>query len=297
MSKSSKKVEDRVFDKTGFADRRAKSIDQEWRPESDELDLIRVAKSISGGSVQHAADDDSLIGHNQGPPLDEAEADASADTDTQPVKRGRRVSGSKLTKEAIAWLRAREKSGELEKVIWDSPYGSKVVENFERRQTGASRNPESGKWRNPDGLVSRRGHRRVFPEDKQWLDENNIQALRLTAARVLHGRNATVFEKHVTNPLIGLPKSSVGELAAQFGVTEKKIYKILERCKDRVKRAMRGEALPPGIKRSKMTFVEVREYIDGKPPPRPDEDASGRRYIDFLFCPEHGIWLRKPDTK
>ena len=244
------------------------------------------------------------IGHNQGPPLDdreviaaEADADANADTDTQLVKRSRRVSGSKLTKEALDWLRAREKSGELEKVVWDSPYGSKAIENFERRQTGASRDRESGKWRNPDSLVSRRGYRRVFREDKQWLDENNIEALQLTAARVLHGRNATVFEKHVTNPLIGLPKVSVKELAAQFGVTEKKIYKILERCKDRVKRAMRGEALPPEIKRSKTTFIEVREYLDGKPSPGPDEDAGGRRYIDFLFCPEHGIWVRKPDAK
>ena len=79
------------------------------------------------------------IGHNQGPPLDDreviaAEADANADTDTRLVKRGRkrrRVSGSKLTPEALVWLRAKEKSGELEKVTWDSPYGSDVVENFE----------------------------------------------------------------------------------------------------------------------------------------------------------------------
>jgi hypothetical protein len=248
------------------------------------------------------------IGHNQGPPLDdreviaaEAEADANADTDSQLLKRKHpsRISGSRLTKEDLAWLRAREKSGQLEKVTWDSPYGSDAIENFEMRMAGPSRpdpsstSDETGgvdcKWRNPDGLVSKRGYRRIAPDEKRWLNDNNIDELREIAARVLHGRNATVFEKHVTNPLIGLPKSSVRELAAQFGVTEKRIYKILDSCKQRIIRTARGE--PPVRNPRKSQWVCVREYIEGKPflfgPIRQDEE--GKYYIEYRLRNEEGI--------
>jgi hypothetical protein len=160
------------------------------------------------------------IGHNQGPPIDDPEPEPDADTETQPLKRGRRVSGSKLSKEDIAWLRAKEKSGELEKVTWDSPYGSDVVANFERRLAGPSRgaDPSSGegncKWRNPDGAVSRRGYRRIFHVTTQAEDSRRggrIDEVQRIAARVLRGRNATIFERSVLYPLTGLQKAKPEE--------------------------------------------------------------------------------------
>jgi hypothetical protein len=231
------------------------------------------------------------IGHNQGPPLDDreviaAEADANADTDTRLVKRGRkrrRVSGSKLTPEALVWLRAKEKSGELEKVTWDSPYGSDVVENFERRRAGPSKHGGSGKWRNPDGLVSRRGYRRVSPLDSQeeaWLKEYRIDVIRETATRILYGPHATIFEKYY----FGEPRrSTVEELAAQFGKLDKRIYKILEKCRQKIIRAIRGEPEPPKPERkAKVRYAWVREYTDAKWGGLIYEDNDGRRYIEYL---------------
>jgi hypothetical protein len=96
----------------------------------------------------------------------------------------------------------------------------------------------AGKHIKADGLVSRRGNRRIIPADlyedvDEYLREDRIEML-ATAAKVLHGRNATVFEKLYLNPLQGKRQATREELAQQFGVPVSQIYKIAERAKERV---------------------------------------------------------------
>src|SRR5262249_36135156 len=220
------------------------------------------------------------IGHNQGPPLDDreaiaAEANENADTETQPLKRGRRVSGSKLTKEALTWLRVREKSGALEKVTWDSPHGSEIVENFERRWSGGSSRDGSGKWRNPDGLVSRRGKRRIVPESRNSDEiECDLWLLREIAEQVLHGRNATIFEKLVIKPLEdGGCHPPVEGVAAQFNITLKRAYKIRDKCWDRVLREHN--------RRQQQEAQEDGSAICG---------ICGKRRSSDLLCPRGRYW-------
>lgn len=93
-----------------------------------------------------------------------------------------------------------------------------------------------GKHIKADGLVSKRGNRRIIPagyEEDKMLVEDRIERL-ATATKVLHGRNATVFEKLYLNPLQGKRKATAEELAKQFGVEVRQIYKIAERAKERV---------------------------------------------------------------
>ena len=108
-----------------------------------------------------------------------------------------------------------------------------------------------GRYVPADGLVNSKGRRLVFPDggpDAAELDDWTDR-LEVVAKQVLHGRNATVFEGRVLDPLMGRRKRSVEELAAQFGVTSAKIHKITEKAKERVAAAVRrykqGKSLAP----------------------------------------------------
>ena len=92
---------------------------------------------------------------------------------------------------------------------------------------------KDGKHVSTDGLVSRRGYRRIVPagldedgrDGELWAD--NAQQLAELYKQVLRGRNATVFENLVIKPLLGQKGMTVAELARRFGVDEDRIY----RCK------------------------------------------------------------------
>jgi hypothetical protein len=165
------------------------------------------------------------IGHNQGPALDDPETEVP-DTDNPPVRPGRQCEPI-LSGAHEAQLKRWEKSGQLEKVKQVSAHGSEALDARMADLAAGG----------VDGLVSKRGYRRIIPgatrEEQEWI-ENNTQILRNIAKELFHGRNATVFERRFLNPLDGQPKASVGELAAQFNVTEKRIYNIEENCKRRV---------------------------------------------------------------
>jgi len=110
-----------------------------------------------------------------------------------------------------------------------------------RRATGLDR-PIAGKYVSDIGPVSRRGLRRVLPDnsrgfDVEWKTERVIEA-----AKVLHGRNATIFEAHVIARLLGRPQRPIPELAAQFGITDKQVYKIISKCMERVRAEMQAAA-------------------------------------------------------
>src|SRR5262245_9955104 len=73
---------------------------------------------------------------------------------------------------------------------------------------------DAGKHVAAGGLVSRGGYRRVFRDSPDWRDVDwQAEKLEEVAAEVLHGRNATVFENLVINPIRRRPGKSVKALA------------------------------------------------------------------------------------
>ena len=99
------------------------------------------------------------------------------------------------------------------------------------------------------GLVARDGSRRVFSGDAGddiW-QETYADALGELASEALTGRTATVFAARVLDPLAGRPARSIADLAFQFGVTPKRIYKVLDHAKIKImeliiERASRAKA-------------------------------------------------------
>ena len=89
---------------------------------------------------------------------------------------------------------------------------------------------------------------------EKWADRT--AELADAVGKVLRGRNATIFEGRVLDPLRGRPKRSVDDLAAQFGITTKRVYKIVERCSDRVIAAL---SAPPERMDAKGFIAETNE--------------------------------------
>ncbi|MFY9841440.1 MAG: hypothetical protein WAK55_34210 [Xanthobacteraceae bacterium] len=59
------------------------------------------------------------------------------------------------------------------------------------------------------------------------------------AKQVLHRRNASIFDAHVIKPLAeGKRHPPVEETARQFNVTPKRIYKIIDKCWQKVREAV-----------------------------------------------------------
>jgi len=98
----------------------------------------------------------------------------------------------------------------------------------------------AGKHVAADGLVSRRGYRRILPESRNREEiEGDLEKLDEIAKQVLRGRNATIFEKCVIRPLEdGSRRPPVEEVAAQFNIEDKRVYKILDKCWDKISGAL-----------------------------------------------------------
>jgi hypothetical protein len=100
------------------------------------------------------------------------------------------------------------------------------------------RKGDGGKHVAADLLVSRRGFRRVIPDDAGLdVEASELQEL----ARVhLTGRVAAVFDAFVLRPLLtGDARASVESLAADFGVSQRRIYKDLVRAQRQLSDAWR----------------------------------------------------------
>lgn len=105
---------------------------------------------------------------------------------------------------------------------------------FEERQA-AGFTKVAGKHIPADGLVSRRGQRRILPDggpDLDWLEWREEQ-LEEIVKQTLHGRDATIFRRRV------IENGSVEDLAREFNVTPHEIYKRTEKSKNRVIAAAR----------------------------------------------------------
>lgn len=100
------------------------------------------------------------------------------------------------------------------------------------------------------GPLQRNGRLKVFHEETQhdaWLSEQNCHQLIEVADKVLHGRNATVFEGLVLAPLRGQPKRTVESLASQFGVDAKRIYRVKNDCVERIKSELKKTPTTPAF--------------------------------------------------
>jgi hypothetical protein len=154
------------------------------------------------------------------------------------------------------------------------------VEGFEEKWANGFTKVD-GRHAPADGIVSRRGYRRIIPDSgpgREWF-EDRAEDLANIAKEVLRGRNATVFEGRVLNPLMGRPKRSIEELAEQFGRPTKRIYKILDECRDQIAAYRRRKPLADDAKRFRPAHVEYFDYrylgdIDERP---------GFRY-PVVFC-------------
>jgi hypothetical protein len=117
----------------------------------------------------------------------------------------------------------------------------RTVEGFEDRWAAGFAKID-GRHVAADGMVSRRGRRRIIPDSgpgAAWL-EWRIEELATVAKEVLRGRNATVFEGRVLNPLMGRAQRSIQDLSDQLGRPPKRIYKILDECRHRIEEHRRN---------------------------------------------------------
>jgi hypothetical protein len=113
----------------------------------------------------------------------------------------------------------------------------RTIAAYEAKRATGFTSDGSGKRIAADGLVSRGGYRRIIPgetTEEENKREWRAEELATIAAEIFSGRNATIFEGRILNPLMGRPKRSVEDLAAQFGIPTQRVYKIEERCRERV---------------------------------------------------------------
>jgi hypothetical protein len=91
------------------------------------------------------------------------------------------------------------------------------------------------------GPTSRNGYRRILPAkgDDFWHENvkpEQVDSLHSIAREVRRGRNAAVFDALVLAPLRNEPKRTVKDLAAQYGVPEARIHRIMDDCRTKVKK-------------------------------------------------------------
>lgn len=124
--------------------------------------------------------------------------------------------------------------------------------------TGFSR--QAGKHTDHTGPLTRGGRLKIFPESSDLGElHGDLENLREIAKQVLRDRNATIFEKLVIKPLEdGVRRPPVEEVAAQFNIKDKRVYKILDKCWDRVAKARaRFEAGAPLIEKERSPMCSI----------------------------------------
>src|SRR5262245_28924615 len=100
---------------------------------------------------------------------------------------------------------------------------ARVIDSLEARRAAGFTKAGNGKHVMADGLIARSGNRRILPDAREEHDwtwwQERADELVAAATEVLRGRNASVFQGLVLDPLQGKPRKSVRSLALQFGVT------------------------------------------------------------------------------
>jgi len=109
-----------------------------------------------------------------------------------------------------------------------------------RKSNAGPRGPGNGTTTARCGLISRRGYIRIIREDIPVIErEEQITELKTLAAKVLHSRNATIFERHVIAPLQNplAPKPSIADSASQFGISPRRVKKIIYKAWKKIETA------------------------------------------------------------
>ena len=138
---------------------------------------------------------------------------------------------------------------EVARQKWYADQATKIVVSPGRGDSDQARPARAGKGAEA-GLVSRSGYRRIIPgwltEDSQLWDGRAEELA--TAAKLLRGRNAEIFEKLILGPLNGARAPSISELAEEYGVPPARIYRIRDDCKNKIMAALkRGAVAEPAV--------------------------------------------------
>jgi len=208
--------------------------------------MRKIAKPLSDDELEFVDEDDG--------PVEETRKAVTGFTPTQGVSWpwGSAAPPKEAESALDADKRTRIDAAKANRVLGNREEADKARQEDHRADPGTSIEAkyatgftrEAGKHVAHTGPLTRdSGRLKIFPEGKDWeWIEENTAILQDTAKQVLHGRNATIFENCVTNPLRGLGnyKSAVQDMAARFNIPDTRVYKIIDKCKQRVTRAIRG---------------------------------------------------------
>jgi hypothetical protein len=183
--------------------------------------------------------------------------------------------------------KARQDDHRADSVVGDSHRGSfeaKLASGFAR---------QAGKHTAYSGPLTRGGRLKVFDEEvsaeelEEWGDRAG-EAIEL-AKKLFHGRTATILDGRLINPLRGQPRRSVEDLAAQFGIKAKQVYKIEDVAKRRLLAALKQQ--PEDSPREwEWDLVFAGEAWTEVPPPGPRFVVLGS---NLKIAADGKLWVRE----
>lgn len=112
--------------------------------------------------------------------------------------------------------------------------------------------------------MSRKRRSNTDPEHDYWarrIKPLQVDELERVSRDVLSGRNATVWESLVLDPLRGKAKRTPEELAEQFRVSAARIYRIKNRANDKVRRGLQSASRTRPVKPTMPPIM--LDFMDG----------------------------------
>jgi hypothetical protein len=112
------------------------------------------------------------------------------------------------------------------------------------------------------GLLSRRGYVRVIREEMSVVERDvMVSELKALAKKVLSGRNATIFERHVLGPLADplAPKPDIAATALQFGIAPRRVKKIIYKAWKKIDAAKKAADAAEETPQIMSTFTAKRQ--------------------------------------
>jgi hypothetical protein len=203
--------------------------------------MSKIAKPLQDDEVEEVDEDDSSVDETKKAasgftptqrvswPWGSAEPPNEPETALDAAKGTRGESGR--TNRTLGGREEAEKASQddhrPDSVVGDSHSGSfeaKLASGFAR---------QAGRHTAYTGPLTRGGRVKIFAETvgAEQLDEwtERVPELAKLAKELFRGRNATILEGRILNPLLGKPQRSAEDLAAQFNVKPARIYKIAEK--------------------------------------------------------------------
>lgn len=215
--------------------------------------MTKIAKPLQDDEAVEPIDDD-------GNTMEFADAEDNSLKESKKVQSGftptRRVSwpwGSakppqEPESDQAATARTRSDAAQVDRVLANREEAEKARRDDHRHDPGGSIEAKwasghtkvAGKHVANPGLLQRGGKAKILPESNNREEiECDLEMLREVANQVLHGRNGTIFNRHVIEPLgDGKRHPPVSDTAAQFNVEEPRVYKIMDKCWQKIREAV-----------------------------------------------------------